>query len=152
MTKSLMVPKPAGYAVFLAAAPTDFDRAHRWAAELTTLPHVHVIPGWLDEDAWRALAGSQPPARAMFAAIRRARAIWVLLPSGRCSERAAGALAYAIAHRWHVGAELQVIASGTGVLDSALAQAADTWVVDDAAAFRLCAERAAQDHQRRAAR
>jgi hypothetical protein len=141
MTKSSIVPTPAAFGIFLAAAPTELERAHRWAAELATLPQVHVSPGWLDDASWRALAAAQPPARSIFAAIRRSRVVWVLLPSGRCNERAAGALAYGIAHRWHVGPRLQVIASGVAVLDSSLAQAADAWLVDDAAAFELCAQR-----------
>lgn len=134
--------------VYLAGARLELDRVRHWATALRTVPGLQVSWGACDGPEPSELqaadaAAAMPPhpaARAMFAGLRSASLVWVLWPTRLC-ECTTGALAYALAHRWHVGARLQIVVSGRNVQTSVIAQGADARVADDFLAYEICNKR-----------
>ena len=140
-------------AVYLAGARHELERVRHWVTALRSVPGLQVSWGACDgPETWEAPGGhppSVPPhsaARAMFAGLRCASLVWVLWPDdASLCECTAGALAYALAHRWHVGPRLEIIVSGRGVHTSFLAQGADARLADDVLAYEICKKRGRAD-------
>lgn len=127
--------------VYVAGASREHERVKRWATALERSHSIELADRWFDDaDKWvgrdHELSRREQVviAEREQLAVRSARIFWLLWPvlprPGAFVE-----LGYALAHRYHVSRNYDVVVSGAGATSNIFAAGADYRSDSDALAF-----------------
>ncbi len=128
--------------VYVAGASREHERVKKWAAAIDRSSALEITDRWFDSahewigtDHTLTRREQQVIAEREQQEIRAARIFWMLWPETHTSAGAFIELGYALAHRFHVARNYDVIVSGAGAMRSIFTGTADYRSDSDALAF-----------------